>query len=789
MNPLIFLLACRRKLINEKIYKINNLCRVEFLIQSSLVHASKTINKRGKHLPVFDMGFFNELPLESQGTFTSRLCAQLCIILLLPRLLHFTLLQRIKQPRVVSEIVSGLILGPSCLGQIDGFTDIIFPARSIPFLSALAQLGVIQFLFMTGLHLREDIVWQFKWFAALASAVTIGLTFVIAPGIALAFDSTDYTKFNYTEMIIAIAALLSIPAEAVIARILAERGLLQSKLGSICMATNTIGLLITFILVATVLAMYGAENPWKPPVSTCPGTVLISPLDAASTLDPLWIVLVFFAFIGFLCTLVRYICTLLAKRVVSKGGNMELVVFVASMILCYAATWFTQTLTVSSLLGPFCLGLLSFPRIGTLCNSIQTALAPVTVGILLPIFFAIVGLRTNLALLGAHDVALAFLLFGSLWVTIFVGGWAVSFLWEGRGFKNLYFGTLLTCKGLTALTILNILFSAGTITPLFYSISFLYALISCAAVSPLMILEQKIREWRRPVQLEVHLLVDTGRIIVLPGLPHLAPASAFVAALISKSFEKLKDVLFLRLLDDFETLEQYISLLVDPISEDILAEDSIFGPSQLQWSVATHTPAKATYRGYLAPTLEATYLKIVNEGPDQSPCTHQIIGYNQSVETQRLILRALSFTTQSIVVCGDPLGGVTYDHSSRILFAREHSDRHPPNWLIDTVHSLLFWSSSDPADRPSDLQDCNDLRELVPQFSRHTVNDLKYDILFCDIPHSNDSQSLIDLFDLSADCRIPVVFCFSKPSLSSPPHAPMIRVEIEHSDEEVHGAE
>src|SRR3989338_2270074 len=204
------------------------------------------------------MGFFNGLPLESEGTFVSRLCVQLVMILVLPRILHFAFLQHLFQPRVISEIVSGIILGPSCLGQVHGFTDLFFPARSLSYLQSLSQIGVIFWLFMTGLHLKVELIYKYKWFAFTASFTAIGLTFVIAPGLAIPFESSTYTKFNYTQLILLMAILLSIPAEAVMARILAERGLLRSKLGSICMATDTIGLLVCFILLAAVLALYGA---------------------------------------------------------------------------------------------------------------------------------------------------------------------------------------------------------------------------------------------------------------------------------------------------------------------------------------------------------------------------------------------------------------------------------------------------------------------------------------------------------------------------------------------------
>src|SRR3989338_11577183 len=108
------------------------------------------------------MGFFNGLPLESDGTLMNLPCVQLVVILVLPRILHFAFLQRLLQPRLISQIVSGIILGPSWLGQIHGFTDLFFPAPSLPNLQTMSQIGAMLWLFMTGLHLKAELICNHK---------------------------------------------------------------------------------------------------------------------------------------------------------------------------------------------------------------------------------------------------------------------------------------------------------------------------------------------------------------------------------------------------------------------------------------------------------------------------------------------------------------------------------------------------------------------------------------------------------------------------------------------------
>ena len=170
------------------------------------------------------MGFFNGSPLESEGLFVSRFCVQVVMILIIPRILQFTLLRHLLQPRVVSEIISGILLGPSCLGQIDGLTSTFFPARSLPPLHTLGQTGVFLFLFMTGCHLNLERIMHNKWEAVCGSLFGLGLTFAIAPGVAEAFSDHKYTSFSHTQLIILIAVILSISAEAVLARIQPSKG-------------------------------------------------------------------------------------------------------------------------------------------------------------------------------------------------------------------------------------------------------------------------------------------------------------------------------------------------------------------------------------------------------------------------------------------------------------------------------------------------------------------------------------------------------------------------------------
>ena len=740
------------------------------------------------------MGFFNHYPLESEGLFVSRLCVQLVIILILPRILHFTILQHLLQPRVISEIVSGIILGPSCLGQVDGFTSLFFPPRSIPYLACLSQLGVIFFLFMTGLHLNVTIIWQYKWFAVIASFTAISFTFAIAPGLAIPFENPEYTAFNYTELIILMAILLSIPAEAVMARILAERGLLKSKLGSLCMATDTVGLVVCFILLAALLSIYGARVPYHPPPGGCPTKpdgVCIPANDAEDVMDPLYILIVFIVYVVALLTVMRWLATILAERTAHKG-RMEGVIFVAAMVMCLSSAYVTQTLTLSSLLGSVLLGLLSFPRTGTLCQNIQTTLQPITVGIMLPVFFCQVGLNSNFWLLTNHDIMLSFLLLGALWCTTFVGAFIVIFCWTGRGFKTLNFAVLLTCKGLTALTIFNILFSVGTITRRFYSLVVLYSLISCVIVSPIVWACEKVRAWYRakhplPAATEMtnsdHYLEGT---LVIPRAGYLSPVAATVGAWIANSMGESGLTIFGHLVQDIELIDEYVLLLQNPIPPAILTTDPIFGPAQVRWN-GIRPVGDVTYKLVVSTSVVTGFQKL-NKSPKGNPVHFStiIVGYDHTDESKRIISTALIQASATvIVVTGQPAIALSGAHSALVVLSADR-DSHTVRDLFklqDSGVSLAYWR---PSGNPlPELQDTETIRDVLTRVAKLTKP--SFDAIFCPMPGS--AHELFEQLNLAYNCHIPVIFEGNTGQIkyvpSSPqllPHQVDIRLDAEEEE-------
>jgi hypothetical protein len=354
---------------------------------------------------------------------------------------------------------------------------------------------------------------------------------------------------------------------------------------------------------------------------------------------------------------------------------------------------------------------------------------------------------------------MAFLLFGALWCTTFVGAFTVANIFSGFGFKNIYFATLLTCKGLTALTIFNILSSVGVISPLFYAIVVLYALISCAVVSPVVAFFQMISRYRKSKNAKpTEPLDDIPRILVLPRTGYLAPVATTVAAWIANSFEHQSEILFARLIDDLDHIDQFIPLLQEPISAAILSSDPIFGPCQVRWN-GIRPSGHTSYRGVLAPSLESAYLKLAagNKANQRQPYRYQILGYDGTIDSRRIIVAALSQQqVQLIIVTGQPAIALAGAHSALVVISGDRSS-HTMRDLFNLQSSgisVSYWRAAESIGRPPEVATVSTIPELLETVSH--VAKPSFDAIFCSLP--DDHAELFSQLDAASHCHVPVIF-------------------------------
>jgi len=388
----------------------------------------------------------------------------LFVILVVARLVG-VLFKRIGQPPVIGEVVAGILLGPSLLGRVwpTGSAFLLPPAMS-PYLQAIAQIGVILYMFVIGLEL-DPAQLRRRPHQVVAISIT-GMVFPFLLGLlvagaiypALAGEGVPFVAFA-----VFIGVALSITAFPVLARILSDRGIQHTRLGTLALACAAIGDVAAWCLLALATA-----------IATAKGS------DAIRT------VLLTAAFLAFTLMIARPLLTRFARRVEREGDEPSLeslsVVFAALLLAALVTEW----IGIHALFGAFLVGV-SIPHDSALARGLRTRLHDTVAVLLLPAFFAFSGLRTHFGLVsgvGQWSVCILILLvacFGKFGGTT-VAARAVGLPW--RTATSL--GVLMNTRGLVELIVLNVGLDLGVISAPLFAMLVLMAVVTTFATSPLL---------------------------------------------------------------------------------------------------------------------------------------------------------------------------------------------------------------------------------------------------------------------------------------------------------------
>lgn len=393
---------------------------------------------------------------------TEHLILSLGTILLATRLFGW-LFQRIGQPRVVGEMTAGIILGPSLVGRFfPAAFAYIFPSDSLPVLTALSQLGLLLFMFVVGLEV--DLKNILKQRAAVVLTSNASILLPLALGIALAallYPQYAGIHAAFPSFALFMGTAMSITAFPVLARILKERNLLRTDLGTVAVACAAIDDITAWVLLAVLTAMVHSAQRW---------------LHLALTLLGLAI------FIALMLLPLRRAASLL-KRFSRKED--ETAMFSILILIMLAASWTTERLGVHALFGAFVAGL-AMPKDRLIATAMER-IESLALTLLLPLFFALTGLRTRIDLIAGRQAwgyaaaVIAIAIVGKL------AGAALAARVSGMDWKNsVALGVLMNTRGLVELVVLNAGLELGVLSPALFTMMVVMALLTTFMTTPIL---------------------------------------------------------------------------------------------------------------------------------------------------------------------------------------------------------------------------------------------------------------------------------------------------------------
>ena len=387
---------------------------------------------------------------------------QMAVILGACRLVG-ALARRVGQPQVVGEMIVGVLLGPSLLGLLlPEIQARIFPRDSLRVLYVGAQLGVGLYMFLVGVEFKTELFRH-----RLRSALSVSLAGMLVPfalGTALVpwlltIPGLFSAKVTMGEAMLFLAAAMSITAFPMLARIIYERGLTGTALGTLALAAGCIDDAVAWCVLAIALASFGG------------GPVVAISAIGGGTLYAVVMLTLGRRLLASLETSVQH-----AGAVTSTHLGIVLTLFMI-------AGWITDAIGMHTVFGGFLLGV-AMPR-GLLSRELTRQLEPVAVVLLLPMFFTFSGLNTRLDMV--DSVSLLLVALTVLLAACFGKGmacWAAA-RWTGEDQRTaMAVGTLMNARGLMELIVVNIGLQRGIIEPALFSVLVLMAIVTTLMASP-----------------------------------------------------------------------------------------------------------------------------------------------------------------------------------------------------------------------------------------------------------------------------------------------------------------
>ncbi|EMG21633.1 transporter, CPA2 family [Leptospira interrogans serovar Copenhageni str. LT2050] len=367
------------------------------------------------------------------------------------------------QPSVIGEILAGILLGPSLLGLIfpEGF-QLLFPKESLSTLQILSQLGLLLFMFVVGMELDLKILRNQAESAIVISHSSIMFPFLLGAGLAyliyvpLAPEGVDFIAFC-----LFMGIGMSITAFPVLARIILEKGLTKTTLGSLALTAAAADDVTAWCVLAIVVTIVNAG-------SFSSGILMI--VMSLTYMFVMWK--------GILPLMKR------AGNLYTTKESMTKSITAFFFLFIFISAWITEAIGIHALFGAFLAGVV-MPDKKELRNNLVEKIEDFSLTVLLPLFFAFTGLRTKFGLLSSSGLWPVFFLILFVAVLGKLGGSAIASRLSGKSWMDSFsIGILMNTRGLMELIVLNIGYDLGVLSEEIFSMMVLMALTTTVMTGP-----------------------------------------------------------------------------------------------------------------------------------------------------------------------------------------------------------------------------------------------------------------------------------------------------------------
>ena len=379
----------------------------------------------------------------------------------------------IKQPLVIGEIVAGIMLGPSLFGLVAPHLAVtLFPPETIPFLNVLSQVGLIFFMFLIGLELNPKYLSGQLEVAVLTSHVSILVPFSLGTLLAvILYPLVSNASVSFTAFTLFLGAAMSITAFPVLARIITEKNLQGTRLGTLALTCAAVDDVTAWCLLAVAIAVARTGN-----FAGAVPTIIAS-----------------IVYIGLMLTAGRWFLKGLVKHYL-RAGRLSQLLLAGIYMGVVASALITELIGIHLIFGAFLLGA-AMPKNEDLVRELAVKTEDFVLIFLLPIFFAYSGLKTQIGLLNRPELwLLCALVLGVAIAGKYVGTYVAARVSGISKREASALGWLMNTRGLTELIVLNIGLELKVISPLIFTMLVIMALVTTFMTSPLL-------EWTYPKKL------------------------------------------------------------------------------------------------------------------------------------------------------------------------------------------------------------------------------------------------------------------------------------------------